>query len=180
MKTLNLMLLAALLVLAGCQKKVTNQPELTPADLNEPTNQATETQETSEADLFQLPTEDAVRTEDVAPDQLQFQEIYFDFDQSDLSGEARTILSGHAQLLRKYPGVKILVEGHCDERGTIEYNLALGARRAQIVKQYLANYGISDSRIATVSYGKERPADPGHTESAWAKNRRAAFVIRQR
>lgn len=177
------LLFVVLILIAGCQKEVTQQPELTPADLDEATTDTTEEpvlEERSEAELFELPSEEDVRTEDVSPDRLQFQEIYFDFDKSELSAEARSILSEHAQLLRKYPGVKILVEGHCDERGTIEYNLALGARRAQVVKQYLVNYGISENRIATISYGKERPVDPSHNEAAWAKNRRAAFVIRQR
>jgi peptidoglycan-associated lipoprotein len=181
MKGRRLILLVTLLMLiVGCQKKVTQQPELTPISLNESGQERASSQEKSEAELFQLPSDEAIQSEDVAPDWLQFQTIYFEFDQSELSAEARSILSGHAQLLRKYPGVKILIEGHCDERGTIEYNLALGARRAQVVKQYLANSGISETRLATLSYGKERPLDLGHDEGAWIKNRRAVFVIRQR
>lgn len=172
--------LIAVLMVGGCQKKVTKQSELTPISLDESATDRTAIQEKSESELFQLPSDEAIRSEDVAPDGLQFQTIYFEFDQAELNGEARAILSGHAQLLRKYPGVKILIEGHCDERGTIEYNLALGARRAQIVRQYLVNSGIAETRIATLSYGKERPADPGHHEGAWIKNRRAVFVIRQR
>jgi peptidoglycan-associated lipoprotein len=80
-------------------------------------------------------------------------------------------------LLKKYPKVKVQIEGHCDERGTIEYNLALGERRANSTKKYLISLGISADRISTISYGKERPLDPGHNEEAWAKNRRAHIVV---
>jgi peptidoglycan-associated lipoprotein len=79
--------------------------------------------------------------------------------------------------LKKYSNVKIQIEGHCDERGTVEYNLALGERRANSTKKYLTSLGISPDRISTISYGKERPADPGHNEEAWAKNRRAHTII---
>jgi peptidoglycan-associated lipoprotein len=72
---------------------------------------------------------------------------------------------------------KIVIEGHCDERGTAEYNIALGERRAKSVKRYLINLGVDSSQLSTISYGEERPADPGHNEAAWAKNRRAEFVI---
>lgn len=105
------------------------------------------------------------------------QDIHFDFDRYDLKPKAREILADKAFFLKKYPTVKILIEGHCDERGTNEYNLALGERRANSAKQYLINLGISEDRISTISYGEERPLDPGHNEAAWAKNRRAHFVI---
>ena len=80
-------------------------------------------------------------------------------------------------MLKENPDIKLTIEGHCDERGTIEYNLALGERRANAVKNYLINYGINPKRLSTISYGKERPLDPRSNEEAWAKNRRAAFVI---
>ncbi|HSB05566.1 MAG TPA: peptidoglycan-associated lipoprotein Pal, partial [Thermodesulfobacteriota bacterium] len=103
--------------------------------------------------------------------------IHFDFDQYDIrTGEAE-ILKQNATVLKKYPTVKIQVEGHCDERGTNEYNLALGERRSNSVKRYLVSLGIQESRISTISYGEEKPLDPGHTEEAWTKNRRADFVI---
>jgi peptidoglycan-associated lipoprotein len=105
------------------------------------------------------------------------EDIQFDFDKYDLNARAREILANKAYFLKQYPNVKILIEGHCDERGTAEYNLALGERRANSAKQYLVQLGISENRISTVSYGKERPLDPGHNEAAWAKNRRAHFVI---
>lgn len=105
------------------------------------------------------------------------EDIHFDFDKYDLSAHAREILANKAYFLKQYPSTKILIEGHCDERGTSEYNLALGERRANSAKQYLVQLGISEDRISTISYGKERPLDPGHNEAAWAKNRRAHFVI---
>ena len=104
-------------------------------------------------------------------------DIHFDFDKYDIRPSDGEILKDNAALLRKYPNVKIQIEGHCDERGTVEYNLALGERRANSAKSYLTSLGIPGNRISTISYGKERPSDPGHNEEAWAKNRRAHFVI---
>ncbi len=103
------------------------------------------------------------------------QMVYFAFDSSALTPEARQVLTRKVEVLRKYPQVKLVIEGHCDERGTAEYNLALGERRAQAAAQYLSNLGIGSDRLSTVSYGKERPLDPGHSEAAWAKNRRDEF-----
>jgi len=104
-------------------------------------------------------------------------DIHFDFDKYDIRPGDTEILKENGTLLKKYPKVKIQIEGHCDERGTIEYNLALGERRANSTKKYLTSLGISPDRISTISYGKERPADPGHNEEAWAKNRRAHTII---
>jgi peptidoglycan-associated lipoprotein len=104
-------------------------------------------------------------------------DIHFGFDRYDLTPRAREILSQNAELLLKHSGANIQIEGHCDERGTIEYNLALGDRRSTSAEQYLIALGVSRNRISTISYGEEMPADPGHSEEAWAKNRRAHFVI---
>ena len=104
--------------------------------------------------------------------------VYFDFDRYDLREDARTTLSSNASALQAKPGANITIEGHCDERGTVEYNLALGEKRAGAAKDYLVNYGISAERLSTVSYGEERPADPAGTEEAYAANRRAEFVVR--
>lgn len=104
-------------------------------------------------------------------------DVHFDFDKYDIRPEDAEILKENATLLKKYTNVKIQIEGHCDERGSIEYNLALGERRANNTKQYLTTLGISPDRISTISYGKERPLDPGHNEEAWAKNRRAHPII---
>ncbi len=103
--------------------------------------------------------------------------IHFDFDKSALRPEAREILSRKAELLRQRPTVKIRIEGHCDEWGTEEYNLALGERRTKAAKDYLVSAGIEESRISKISYGKERPLDPAHNRDAWAKNRRGEFHI---
>lgn len=104
--------------------------------------------------------------------------VFFDFDSSVLSQTARDTLSGNAStLLKKYPGFKVQVEGHCDERGSTEYNLALGERRAKSAMNYLVTMGVAADRLSVISYGKEKPADPGHDEAAWAKNRRAEFVV---
>jgi peptidoglycan-associated lipoprotein len=107
-------------------------------------------------------------------------DIYFDFDKYDIRIEDTVILKGNAEILKKYLKVKIQIEGHCDERGTNEYNLALGERRANSTKNYLASLGISQDRISTISYGEEKPLDPGHNEEAWGKNRRAHTVILSR
>jgi len=104
-------------------------------------------------------------------------DIHFDFDKYDIRPGDTEILKENAALLMKYPKVKIQIEGHCDERGTVEYNLALGERRANSAKKYLISLGVKADRISTISYGKERPLDPGHDEEAWAKNRRAHEVI---
>ena len=106
------------------------------------------------------------------------QTVYFDFDKSALSEAARTTLQQNAELIRKYPDWKVVVEGHTDERGSTEYNLALGERRASSVKDYYVNYGIAPDRIEIVSYGEERPAVEGHNEKAWSQNRRAVTVIK--
>ena len=105
-------------------------------------------------------------------------DIRFDFDRYDVRPEDTTILKENAAVLTtKLPKAKIQIEGHCDERGTVEYNLALGERRANSAKKYLVSLGISEDRISTISFGEEKPLDPGHTEEAWAKNRRAHFTI---
>jgi peptidoglycan-associated lipoprotein len=103
--------------------------------------------------------------------------VFFAFDRSDISPEARQILSRQADWLRRYPNVTVTIEGHCDEQGTREYNLALGERRAQAVKNVLVASGISASRISTISYGKERPAVVGSSEESYAQNRRGVTVV---
>jgi len=101
----------------------------------------------------------------------------FDYDQADLRDDARTVLAANAQWLKKFPSVQILIEGHCDERGTSEYNLALGDRRSNAAKDYLESLGVDVSRIRTVSYGKERPGCTASSEGCWQQNRRAHSVI---
>ena len=108
------------------------------------------------------------------------QPVLFDYDSSGLTMQGQTVIRSNAEILRRYPTWMITIEGHCDERGSPEYNLALGERRALAAREYLAELGLTSDRVRTVSYGKEFPFDPGHTEEAWAKNRRAHFVITDR
>lgn len=102
--------------------------------------------------------------------------VYFDFDKANLKSEAKATLNANAELLKAESGGKIIIEGHCDERGTNEYNLALGERRAMAAYEYLKTLGISSDRMSTISFGEERPAATGNDESAWSRNRRAEFV----
>ena len=103
--------------------------------------------------------------------------VFFDFDKYDIRPGDSAILKGNADFLKKLPNVKIQIEGHCDERGTEEYNLALGERRASSTKKYLLSLGIGGERVSTISYGEAKPFDPNHQEEAWSKNRRAHFLI---
>lgn len=105
------------------------------------------------------------------------EDIYFEFDSYVLSGLAQDILMSKAQWMRANPNASVTIEGHCDERGTNAYNLALGDKRAEIVRTYLVNVGIDAGRLPTISYGEEHPVDAGHNEGSWAKNRRAHFVV---
>ena len=102
---------------------------------------------------------------------------YFPLDSSDLDDAARGVVAGNADILKRNPRWVITIEGHCDERGTAEYNLALGERRALAAKNYLVSLGIADARVKTVSYGDEFPFDRGHSDEAWSRNRRAHFII---
>ena len=106
----------------------------------------------------------------------QLEPVYFDYDQWSIREDQKDIMLKNAEWLKANPRVEVRVEGHCDERGTAEYNLALGQKRAEAGKAYLEGLGINSQRISALSYGKERPFDPGHNEDAWAKNRRLDFV----
>ena len=122
-------------------------------------------------DDFESKSIDELNNENILED------VYFEFDKATLTSETRRVLKKHAEWLKKHPTVKILVEGHCDERGTEQYNLALGDRRAHAVKNYLISLGISPDRIKTISYGEMFPKVKGHNEWAWSQNRRCHFVI---
>jgi peptidoglycan-associated lipoprotein len=106
-------------------------------------------------------------------------DIHFDYDRYDLTPEARSILQQNAEWLRQNPQARVEIEGHCDERGTVEYNLALGAKRAKAARDYLVSLGIAGDRLSTISYGEELPLCRESNESCWAKNRRAHFVVLQ-
>ena len=107
----------------------------------------------------------------------RLERIYFEYDSSELSSSARQALQNNYDILRRAPSVRVEIEGHCDERGTNEYNLALGWRRARAVRDYLISLGVDGARIDTISYGEELPVDAGHSEAAWSKNRRAQFRV---
>ena len=160
----------ALSFMNGCasKKKVAEQPKQEVKKPEEPkpapTPQVKETPKKVEEKVAELR-------------ESAFETIYFDFDKSDIRSDQRDRMNRNARLLYDNKNVMVRLEGHCDERGTNEYNMALGDRRANSVRQFLVDYGISDSRITTISYGEERPVDPGHNEDAWAKNRRCEFKI---
>jgi peptidoglycan-associated lipoprotein len=126
-----------------------------------------------------MPAEDTIGTKSL--DDLNrdspLRPLYFELDSSDVSSDGQQVLQANAAVLKKYPTMQITIEGHCDERGTAEYNLALGERRALAAKNYLVSLGVGADKVKTVSYGKEFPFDPGHDDAAWLKNRRAHFVI---
>lgn len=103
--------------------------------------------------------------------------VYFDFDRYNIRPDGAAVIQGKASFMSQYSSVRAEIQGHCDERGTEVYNMALGDRRARATYNYITSLGIDGSRLNTVSYGKERPLDPGHNEAAWARNRRAQFVL---
>jgi peptidoglycan-associated lipoprotein len=107
----------------------------------------------------------------------EVQDAYFDYDKADIRADARTALAKTADFLKSYPQVRVLIEGHCDERGSTEYNLALGDRRAEAAKNYLASLGVTGDRLQTISYGKERPFCNESNEACWQQNRRAHIVM---
>jgi peptidoglycan-associated lipoprotein len=128
----------------------------------------------------EAPAPPPVKQEEVKkaePVEIKLDPIYFDFDKYFLRSDAKDALNRNAQSLKDNAQVKIRIEGNCDERGTVEYNLALGEKRAKAAMDYLVNSGVDQSRITIISYGKERPLFPGHNEDAWSKNRRDDFVI---
>lgn len=174
------------MVVAGCGKKppatVASQPPppaATAAPPAPPPPGARPAERVEDAVPVPALSEDAIGNrslEDLNRDS-PFKPAYFGLDSSELDDMGRAVVAANADIMKKYPSWVITVEGHCDERGTAEYNLALGERRAVAVKTYLVALGISPDRVRTVSYGKEFPFDMGHTEAAWSKNRRAHFVI---
>jgi peptidoglycan-associated lipoprotein len=162
--------LLALALMSGCA----HHPKPAPAPPTTPTPVPTPTQ-TAPAPT---PTPPAPTSESTSLRSEDLQPVFFDFDSAALTEAARGTLDKNSKTLRDHADAKLVVEGHCDERGTVEYNQALGERRAQAAREYLVAAGINASRLEVISYGKERPFDPGHDESAWAKNRRAHFTLK--
>lgn len=170
-KTAKLLLTVALIATAACSKK--KPADLPPAP---PPPAAEASAPTPAPDSASAPTvTPGSRADFVA--QAGSDTVYFGTDKHDLDTEALATLAKQVEWLKKFPAVKVTVEGHCDERGTREYNLALGDRRANAAKNYLVANGVDAARISTISYGKERPVAQGSDEAAWAQNRRAVTVV---
>lgn len=164
--TTSLVLAGALVATAGCAKK---KPDVLPPAPAENTGPAADT---GDADQYGSNALNERFKREVTSDT-----VHFALDQYDIDPQARAILDSQAQWLTANPNTRITIEGHCDERGTREYNLALGDRRANAAKNYLAARGVAASRITTISYGKERPIALGSDESSWAQNRRAVTIV---
>lgn len=170
----------SLFITAGCgKKKVTTEPPA-PVEVKDDTDWTPPPPPPPAepvVDEEALAAEAATRAKNEAVEELKSVTIGFAFDSYDLTEEAREVLSLKANIMRKYDDVAVVIEGHCDERGTEEYNLALGERRARAAYQHLVILGVDPVRMSIVSFGEERPIDPAHNETAWEKNRRAEFVV---
>jgi peptidoglycan-associated lipoprotein len=166
-----MMFLLLALMATGCAKKAAKQAE----EVTPPQKAAAGTgQEMKPAEA--APSEAAAQS--AAASSAGFdKKVYFDFDKFDLKPEALETLNELASFLKGNTGLKVKIEGNCDERGTTEYNLALGERRAKAALDYIVSQGINSARVSTISYGKEKPADPSHNEEAWVKNRRDEFIL---
>lgn len=177
LKSLALVLIIpGLLMLFACAETEVQSttPDAPKAQLVDDEGKAAADEEAAQEAAQRAIEEDAIRKELEA---FTGEDIYFDFDQSSLTSEAQAILQKKAVWLRNNAEASVVIEGHCDERGTTEYNLALGDRRANSAKSFLVDMGIAPSRLKTISYGEEMPVDRGSNESAWAKNRRAHFSV---
>ncbi len=170
-----LLIISVALFFYSCKKKVKTIPQ--PEKKVEKVEKVEEkvpklkVEKLSEEEIFQRKTIEELNKEQV------LKMIHFDFDKANIRDDMVPILERNAEWLKKHPTVKIRIEGYCDERGTVEYNLALGEKRAKAARDYLVSLGISPDRITIVSYGKSNPIDPRHNEEAWFKNRRAEFKI---
>ena len=170
-KTAMLLTTAALIGLAGCTKKPPKQLPPAPSQTVTTTTTTPTPPPTNEG-----PTPGS-RADFMA--QSGTDTVHFATDSSDIDSEAQSILTKQAAWLARFPNVRVTIEGHCDERGTREYNLALGDRRANSAKNFLVNAGVNAARISVISYGKERPVATGSDEESWAQNRRAVSVVPQ-
>ena len=165
-------LAAALALTAGCVKKAPKEIPPAPADSETGTDVGTDTTDSSGVGTAPVPGSRADFVQNVRSDRILFETDSYALDDDD-----RSVLDSQVAWLRANPNVRVTIEGHCDERGTREYNLALGDRRANAAKNYIAARGIDPSRMSVISWGKERPEALGSDESAWAQNRRAVTVV---
>ena len=179
MKKLLILSIAIILVFSlsiSCKKKPQEVPPPPPQAKEQPQVEKVEPPvvkepQLSEEDLFlQKSLEEINKAKPLA-------NVYFDYDKAVIRDDAKPVLETNAAWLKRFKTVKILIEGHCDERGTEEYNMALGEKRAKAAEDYLLSLGISADRLKIISYGKSQPADPGHNEAAWQKNRRDQFLV---
>ena len=175
---LGIIVLLSLFALWGCPKKaqVTTTPETAPAAQAEPTPEQKATDAMKEEDRLAARMAKEEAAERAATAAAGLQPIYFDFDRSFVRDDAKAAMKVNAEWLKANPKVKIRIEGNCDERGTKEYNQALGQRRAASAKKYLTDMGLSAKRILLISYGKEKPVCAESTEGCWQKNRRDDFI----
>jgi peptidoglycan-associated lipoprotein len=186
-----LLVIPGLLVTVSCSKKaVKSEPVMTtPAADEVAAREAAEAAKQAEMERQKRLAEERLREQEMmeakqaeqarmnAKERFLNDDVHFEFDSDTLSMDDQETLQDKAQWLMNNPNARVVIEGHCDERGTNAYNLALGDRRAISAKNFLVALGISPTRLTTISYGEERPLDPGHNEAAWAKNRRAHFVL---
>ncbi len=180
-----LMVAGLAVFLVGCPKKAPVSP-VKPAEPAKPAEAPVARPAVPKPPPAPIPAPQANVEDEDAKKAREFQQamrlfeselIHFDFDRSEIKNRYKPVLNRKASFLKSYPNARIQIEGHCDERGSVQYNLALGDRRANSAKAYLVALGISADRISTISFGEERPVDSGNNEEAWAKNRRDRFVI---
>jgi peptidoglycan-associated lipoprotein len=174
---MGLVIMMALLAFFGCAKKGQMAPGPDEVEVVGAEEAVGEPVPYGEGDMGEGVTEESLRAQARQELQDRMEDISFDFDKYNIRSDARLILQRNYEVLQGAPGAEVFVEGHCDERGTVEYNLALGQRRANAARDYLISLGMGAGEVSTVSYGEERPLDPRQTEEAWAKNRRCHFVI---
>jgi peptidoglycan-associated lipoprotein len=181
---ISLMVCFMFIFMTGCAKKTVVKEEAVatkeqaPADKGALKDQASKPGlSDKDKSLTDMASKEQAAGEGMAKEKDALADIYFDFDKYNLKPESRVVLKGNAEWLAKNKDYKLVIEGHCDERGTTEYNLALGERRAAEAMKYMVELGVVAKRMKTMSYGNEMPLDPGHNEEAWAKNRRDHFVV---
>jgi peptidoglycan-associated lipoprotein len=179
MKRIIFLLILLSLVFVGCaQKTVQTAPPVTTTGTQERALSDQERARISEEELARAERDRLLREQERLAGILK--DVYFEFDSYAVSSSEIPKIEGVSSFMKQDRGIRMVIEGHCDERGTVDYNLALGQKRAESVKDYLVKMGIEANRVRTISYGKEIPAETGQTEDAWAKNRRAHFKIDQK